>query len=109
MTKGKLRLLLCLQYTGIVGYVYLIFFFANLNFILILICTIEENSTKPSDQNDNERRGGNLCEAGPDPSAPITRRGILTSLLSGKPMEIPEQDIVCNELFLFNYLTVKIN
>lgn len=31
---------------------------------------------------------------GSDPSAPITRRGILTSLLTGKPMEIPEQDIV---------------
>ena len=32
---------------------------------------------------------------GTDPSAPITRRGVLTSFLTGKPMEIPEQDIVC--------------
>jgi cyclin-dependent kinase 10 len=34
-------------------------------------------------------------EAGPDPSAPVTRRGVLTSFLTGKPMDIPEQDIVC--------------
>ncbi|GLH13815.1 Serine/threonine-protein kinase PITSLRE [Gryllus bimaculatus] len=39
-----------------------------------------------------EDRGPN--EAGPDPSAPITRRGVLTSFLTGKPMEIPEQDLL---------------
>ncbi|XP_069674019.1 cyclin-dependent kinase 10 isoform X1 [Periplaneta americana] len=33
-------------------------------------------------------------EAGPDPSAPITRRGVLTSFLTGKPMDIPEQDVL---------------
>jgi cyclin-dependent kinase 10 len=31
---------------------------------------------------------------GPDPSAPITRKGVLTSFITGKPMPIPEQDTV---------------
>lgn len=37
---------------------------------------------------------GKGIELGRDPTAPITRRGVLTSLLTGKPMEIPEQDVV---------------
>nr|CAD7410406.1 unnamed protein product [Timema cristinae] len=41
---------------------------------------------------EGDDRGPN--EAGPDPSAPITRRGVLTSFLTGKPMQIPEQDVV---------------
>lgn len=49
--------------------------------------------TKQSDQNDIEKKTNS--DVGPDPSAPITRRGILTSLLNGKPMEIPESDVVC--------------
>lgn len=44
------------------------------------------------ENNDFEKKP--FCEAGPDPSAPITRRGILMSLVSNKPMEIPEQDVV---------------
>ncbi|XP_047102579.1 cyclin-dependent kinase 10 [Schistocerca piceifrons] len=34
------------------------------------------------------------AEAGPDPSAPVTRRGVFTSFLTGKPMDIPEQDVL---------------
>lgn len=33
-------------------------------------------------------------EPGPDPTAPITRKGFLTSLITGKPMDIPEKDIL---------------
>ncbi|CAH1973086.1 unnamed protein product [Acanthoscelides obtectus] len=33
-------------------------------------------------------------EAGSEPSAPITKKGILTSFLTGKPMNIPETDIL---------------
>lgn len=33
-------------------------------------------------------------EPGPDPSAPVTRKGLLLSLSTGKSMEIPEQDMV---------------
>lgn len=32
-------------------------------------------------------------EPGPDPSAPVTRKGLLMSLSTGKSMEIPEQDM----------------
>jgi cyclin-dependent kinase 10 len=46
---------------------------------------------KRSDEHDD--RGPH--EAGPDPSAPVTRRGVLTSFLTGKPMDIPEHDVVC--------------
>lgn len=47
---------------------------------------------KPSDYNGSDSKI--TIEAGPDPTAPVTRRGILTSLLTGKQMEIPEQDVV---------------
>ncbi|VEN59056.1 unnamed protein product [Callosobruchus maculatus] len=33
-------------------------------------------------------------ECGSEPSAPITKKGILTSFLTGKPMNIPESDIL---------------
>jgi len=39
-------------------------------------------------------------ETGPDPSAPVTRRGVLTSFLTGKPMDIPEHDVVCTVKFM---------
>lgn len=44
------------------------------------------------DNDDADKKA--VTELGPDPSAPITRRGVLTSFLTGKPMEIPEQDVV---------------
>lgn len=44
------------------------------------------------ENNDTDKK--TASDSGPDPSAPITRRGVLTSFLTGKPMEIPEQDIV---------------
>lgn len=44
------------------------------------------------ENNDTDKKAAS--EAGPDPSAPITRKGVLTSFLTGKPMEIPDQDIV---------------
>lgn len=47
---------------------------------------------KSVENNDTDKK--TASESGPDPSAPITRRGVLTSFLTGKPMEIPEQDIV---------------
>lgn len=57
-------------------------------------------------------------EAGPDPSAPITRRGVFTSFLTGKAMDIPEQDVVtiqsnireyfsCTQCFSNNLLHTK--
>ena len=46
---------------------------------------------KKSGDNDLDAKG---AENGRDPTAPITRKGVLTSLLTGKPMEIPELDIV---------------
>lgn len=49
---------------------------------------------KSVENNDTDKKL--LSDAGPDPTAPIIRRGILTSFLSGKPMEIPERDIVRN-------------
>lgn len=45
-----------------------------------------------TDYNGSDSKG--IIEAGPDPTAPVTRRGILTSLLTGKSMEIPEQDVL---------------
>lgn len=47
---------------------------------------------KSVENNDTDKKA--MSDAGPDPSAPITRKGVLTSFLTGKPMEIPEQDIV---------------
>lgn len=47
---------------------------------------------KAGDVNGSEKKSS--LEGGPDPSAPIQRKGVLTSFLTGKPMEIPEQDIV---------------
>jgi cyclin-dependent kinase 10 len=34
-------------------------------------------------------------ENGAEPSAPISKKGILTSFLTGKSMDIPDSDIVC--------------
>jgi len=45
---------------------------------------------KGDETTDNEKK----LEAGSDPTAPITRKGVLTSFLTGKPMEIPEHDVV---------------
>lgn len=56
------------------------------------------------ENNDTDKK--TVSESGPDPSAPITRRGVLTSFLTGKPMEIPEQDIV---IIQFNFLFVPMN
>lgn len=33
-------------------------------------------------------------ENGMDPSAPITKKGILTSFKTGNPMNIPDSDVV---------------
>lgn len=44
------------------------------------------------ERNDSDKKAAS--DSGPDPSAPITRKGVLTSFLTSKPMEIPEQDIV---------------
>lgn len=49
--------------------------------------------------NDSDKKA--ISDSGPDPSAPITRKGVLTSFLTGKPMEIPEQDIVRNKFFMY--------
>lgn len=49
---------------------------------------------KSIERNDSDKK--TIMDSGPDPSAPITRKGVLTSFLTGKPMEIPEQDIVRN-------------
>lgn len=48
--------------------------------------------------NDSDKKA--ISDSGPDPSAPITRKGVLTSFLTGKPMEIPEQDVVRNNFLL---------
>lgn len=40
-------------------------------------------------------------ENGTEPSAPITKKGILTSFKTGKPMNIPDNDIVSVFLDLF--------
>lgn len=37
---------------------------------------------------------GNQTENGTEPSAPITKKGILTSFKTGKPMNIPDNDVV---------------
>lgn len=37
---------------------------------------------------------GREIENGAEPSAPITKKGILTSFQTGKPMNIPDTDIV---------------
>lgn len=37
---------------------------------------------------------GIQSENGAEPSAPITKKGILTSFKTGKPMNIPETDVV---------------
>lgn len=55
-------------------------------------CLDETLEKKSVENNDTDKK--TASESGPDPSAPITRRGVLTSFLTGKPMEIPEQDIV---------------
>lgn len=51
---------------------------------------LDESAIKKTGE-DAEKK---ILEIGPDPTAPITRKGVLTSFLTGKPMEIPEQDIV---------------
>lgn len=50
------------------------------------------------ERNDTDKKA--VSDSGPDPSAPITRKGVLTSFLTGKPMEIPEHDIVIKFLSL---------
>lgn len=37
---------------------------------------------------------GSQTENGTEPSAPITKKGILTSFKTGKPMNIPDSDVV---------------
>lgn len=60
---------------------------------------------KSVENNDTDKKAAS--ETGPDPSAPITRRGVLTSFLTGKPMEIPEQDIVIiSPLFCYDSLYI---
>lgn len=65
--------------------------------------------TVPSSHND-----------GAEPSAPITRRGVLTSLKTGKQMSIPDSDVVrtkislrkkiaCNSMFYhFSWVVVDL-
>lgn len=38
--------------------------------------------------------GGPTIPEGNEPSAPITRKGILTSFKTGKQMSIPDKDVV---------------
>jgi hypothetical protein len=42
---------------------------------------------------------GNGQHIRPDPSAPVSRKGVLTSLLTGKQMPIPDNDIVRTHKF----------
>lgn len=56
---------------------------------------------KPDERQSDEK----VPSDGPDPSAPITRKGVLTSFLTGKPMEIPELDVVsCFQLNKLKFL-----
>jgi len=50
------------------------------------------------ERNDSDKKA--VSDSGPDPSAPITRKGVLTSFLTGKAMEIPEQDVVINYYYI---------
>lgn len=56
---------------------------------------------KSGEGNDSDKK--DVSDAGPDPTAPITRKGVLTSFLTGKPMEIPEHDIVIKFSFISMY------
>lgn len=42
-------------------------------------------------------------ENGAEPSAPISKKGILTSFLSGKSMDIPDSDIVAIKFTLLYF------
>lgn len=66
--------------------------------IIILLFIDESMEKKSLERNDTDKKG--VSESGPDPSAPITRKGVLTSFLTSKPMEIPEQDIVIQFSFI---------
>jgi len=50
------------------------------------------------ERNDSDKKA--VSDSGPDPSAPITRKGVLTSFLTGKAMEIPEQDVVIDYYYI---------
>jgi len=50
------------------------------------------------ERNDSDKKA--VSDSGPDTSAPITRKGVLTSFLTGKAMEIPEQDVVINYYYI---------
>lgn len=60
----------------------------------------ESLEKKSAELNDTDKK--NVSDSGPDPSAPITRKGVLTSFLTGKPMEIPEHDIVIQFLLVYH-------
>lgn len=40
-----------------------------------------------------------------DPHAPITRKGVLRSLITGRPIEIREEDVVCDHSYFVVVLT----
>jgi hypothetical protein len=56
---------------------------------------------------------GNGQHIRPDPSAPVSRKGVLTSLLTGKQMPIPDADIVCihrlyiNKFIMYNFSNLQ--
>lgn len=58
------------------------------------------------ERNDSDKKA--VSDSGPDPSAPITRKGVLTSFLTGKAMEIPEQDIVINSILFYLPLNLSL-
>lgn len=57
------------------------------------------------ERNDSDKKA--IADSGPDPTAPITRKGVLTSFLTSKPMEIPEQDIVSDCAFISIFMFYK--
>lgn len=70
------------------------------SFRVICVSFSDESLEKKSvEHNDSDKKA--VSESGPDPSAPITRKGVLTSFLTGKAMEIPEQDIVINSILFY--------
>lgn len=58
-----------------------------------------------SDKNDKDSQENEVVVHN-DPSAPVTRRGILTSFLTGKVIEIPDEDSVIFyvQLYIFEEL-----
>lgn len=69
-------------------YIY-IFFFKFLNGI------INQNKIKYLDNEDKTKQPS-------DPQAPVTRKGVLMSFKTGKPIEIPENDMVLLKNFVFH-------